>query len=117
MRGKPIKRPMWVNGDPIMVGRYVGTKTEWELGTLIDAKIMQVKLPDGTIIDRLSTSFLAKKPQVGTEAPEKIEQTLDPEVLKQALVNIIKEGDTQSPNSTVKRMVNIAKEALGELTI
>jgi hypothetical protein len=116
MKGKPLKR-MWNVGDPVNIGQVINMKTEWTLGTIQVIFPLTVLLPDGKTLVRGEDEFLIKKPEPGTEAPDKIETPLDPKVLKQALVNIIKEGDTQSPNSTVKRMVNIAKEALGELTV
>ena len=114
-KGKIVKRP-YTKGDPVMVGIVErGKPVEWKLGTVVST-VPFVMEADGKTYNRDDFGILIKKPEAGTIAP-KVDFTvhLNPVDLKNALVKIIQEGDTDHPNATVKRIVNIAKEAIGEL--
>ena len=91
----------------------------WEKCTLISVFPRIIKFPNGIVSDLSIGIIMRKDPDA--PKPEKTMRNipLDEEhkLFKIALVKIIKEGDTTRPNATVKRMVNHAKEALGEIPI
>lgn len=110
-------------GDPIEVGhpnRMTHT-VDWVEAIIVKPHPLTVKYQDGSVEELLPTTLRRKSDKI-MEAPEpKKLSELPDDVLKElyhkALVDIIKEGTTKTPNATVRRMINIAKEALGEIPI
>ncbi|QWY83470.1 hypothetical protein [Rhizobium phage RHph_X2_28B] len=122
MRGnsRPQMKP-WVIGDDIEMGIVNRTTlaTEWFPAIVIKLFPFTVQYPDGTNYEWKPNDF-RRRPEKKLE-DEPVKKELPAEVLKElyhkALVEIIKEGSTSTPNATVRRILNIAKEAIGEVQI
>ena len=118
------KMRMWEVGEDIEIG-IVDRKTHqtnWVPAIVLKLCPLKVKYMEDGTEEELPLHAFRRRPEKKLEdlEPKKLSE-LPPEVLKdlyhKALVEIIKEGDTRTPNATVKRMINIAKEALGEVPI
>lgn len=117
MRGKPIKPAPYRVGGAIQVGISENFKTTWYQATVTSLLPMQVQLEDGRHISKTDQPFLMKPAEGNQEA--KALTNLPPEVevpiLRKALAEILITANTKHPNSTVQRIIHIAKEALGEM--
>lgn len=112
----------WEVGEEIEIGKVdlQTHQTQWHPAIVSKVFPLTVLYADGSS-EVLPIGAFRRRPEKrddGDQAP-KIE--LPAEVLKEiyhkALVAIIHEGSTNTPNATVKRMLNLAKEAIGEVPI
>lgn len=114
---------MWEVGEEIEIGKANPSTctTEWVSAIVTKLIPLSVQYEDGSQ-ETLPLNAFRRRPDKPLDEvkPKKLSE-LPPEALKdlyhKALVEIIKEGDTKTPNATVRRMINIAKEALGEVPI
>lgn len=119
-RGYKPQMVPWAVGDAIELG-YTNTETfttEWVSGGVV-SKVHPLTVFIDNEDKVISMNTLRRRPPKTDEPVVKSE--LPAEALKElyhkALVQIIKEGSTKTPNATVRKMINIAKEVLGEVPI
>lgn len=108
----------WKVGDPIEIGRVNDTTFEidkWELATVSHTYPLTAVLSDGTE-EKLPLNRPRRKPAVEVDNKPNLPTAVERQIFHKALVEIVKEGDTDHPNATVKRIVKLAKIALGELS-
>lgn len=116
---KPQMVP-WTLGDDIEIGHVENFQTQWKKATVSKLNPFSVVLNETGEEKILSMNTLRRRPEKKLDEPrdkKELPAEVTSELYHKALVEIIKEGTTKTPNATVRRLINIAKEALGEVPI